>query len=267
MRYAFMTFSTPHLTLDEVLALAARLGYDGVEPRIDADHRHGMEIAATAAERASMRRRAEDAGVAIACVATSCRFADPAERATNMARAIEAIDLAAGVGARRIRVFGGPIPAELGRPEAVEGVAGALLSVARRAAARGVTVCLETHDDWCDPRDVAAVLRAVNSPAVGANWDVVHPVRTGLATVDESFEILNPWIAHLHVHDGQAGDGAIVPIGEGIVDHRRVLALLAALPYDGFLSGEWIGWEPYEVHLPRELATLRAYEDGLAARA
>ena len=32
----------------------------------------------------------------------------------------------------------------------------------------------------------------------------------------------------------------------------------------GYLSGEWIGWEPYAVHLPRELAAMRAYERELA---
>ena len=34
--------------------------------------------------------------------------------------------------------------------------------------------------------------------------------------------------------------------------------------YQGYLSGEWIGWEPYDVHLPRELATMKGYERELA---
>jgi hypothetical protein len=37
--------------------------------------------------------------------------------------------------------------------------------------------------------------------------------------------------------------------------------LLRAAGYDGYLSGEWIDWEPCEVHLPRELATMRVYEN------
>jgi hypothetical protein len=36
--------------------------------------------------------------------------------------------------------------------------------------------------------------------------------------------------------------------------------LLQAMPYTGYLSGEWINWEPYEMHLPRELAAMKAYE-------
>ena len=36
------------------------------------------------------------------------------------------------------------------------------------------------------------------------------------------------------------------------------------IDYPGFISGEWINWEPYEQHLPRELATLKGYEKELS---
>ena len=58
MKYAFMTFSCPELGLDEVLRLAGRLGYDGVEPRIDCEHKHGIEIDTGAAARNEFRRLA-----------------------------------------------------------------------------------------------------------------------------------------------------------------------------------------------------------------
>ena len=48
-----------------------------------------------------------------------------------------------------------------------------------------------------------------------------------------------------------------VPIGTGDIDHRRTIELLKTIDFDGYMSGEWIGWEPYEVHLPREIAALR----------
>ena len=35
MKYSFMSFSCPQLTLGELLATAKRFGYEGVEPRID----------------------------------------------------------------------------------------------------------------------------------------------------------------------------------------------------------------------------------------
>lgn len=261
MKYSFMTFSCPELALEEVLALARRFGYDGIEPRLDAGHAHGVEVAADAGARADIRRAADEAGVALACLATSCRFADPCERERNVEDARRRIDLAADVRAPAIRVFGGKLAEGQTRDDAVEGVADALRALGQHAERRGITVCMETHDDWCDPQHVAAVMRKVRHTHVGVNWDVMHPVRRAQATMDSAFEALRPWIRHLHVHDADGRTGRLVPIGAGAYDHRRVVELLRTIDFAGYLSGEWIKWDdPYEAHLPREIKTLRAYE-------
>ena len=90
----------------------------------------------------------------------------------------------------------------------------------------------------------------------------MHPVRVAGWTVDQSFEVLKPWVQHTHVHDGAQKEGKIayLPMGTGIVDTRRAMQLLASAGFDGYLSGEWINWEPAEVHLPREIATMTGYE-------
>lgn len=261
MKYSFMTFSCPQLTLDEVLALAKRVGYDGVEPRLVSKHKHGIEVDIDAAKRNEIKSKFEDSGIAASCVATSCRFADPANTKQMAEMALRAIDLAADIGSSRIRVFGGKLGDGLSREDAVNVVAESLLSIADRASARGVSVCMETHDAWCNPKDVAAVMNKVNHPEIAVNWDILHPVRTENATVEESFEILKPWIRHIHTHDSSKETGKLAPIGEGFVDHRLGIKLLQSISYNGFLSGEWINWaDPYEVHLPRELATLKSYE-------
>lgn len=264
MKTAFMSFSCPQLDLDEMLALAKRLGYNGIEPRIEAGHAHGLEMDAAPAARQQARQKAIDSGVALCCVATSRRYADPETTQQHVDDTLRCLDLAADVGAPCIRVFGGPIPDGISRDKAIDLVAGALAAVADHAQDRGVTVCMETHDDWCNPDHVAAVMRAVNHPAIAVNWDVMHPVRAAGWTVDDSFQVLKPWIRHLHVHDGEEVEGRLVlrPMGEGIVDTRRAAELLPTIDYQGYLSGEWIDWEPYEVHLPRELATLKQYETG-----
>jgi len=261
MKYAFMSFSTPELTLAEMLALAQRLGYDGIEPRLQAEHKHGIEFDTPAADRRAIKAQAEDAGIAICCLATSCRYSDPALLAQMVEDTHKAIDLAGDVGSSRLRIFGGPIPEGVSREQALGQCVDSLSAIAPHAAARGVTLCMETHDSWCDPTNVAAVIRAVNHPNIAVNWDIMHPVRAGGSTMDAAFEALRPWIHHLHVHDGPLGEPfSLLPIGEGAIDHRRALELLLTLPYNGYISGEWIGWEPYEVHLPRELAALKRYE-------
>ena len=262
MKYAFMSFSCPKHSLDGMLALARQYGYDGVEPRVQAGHAHGLEMEVDAGTRRDAAQKALDSGIALCCVATSCRYSDPDTVQQHVEDTLRCIDLAADVGAPRIRVFGGQIGKGISRERAIAQVVEALTAVADRAQARGVTVCMETHDDWCNPEHVAAVMAQVDHPAIAVNWDVMHPVRAAGWTVDQSFETLKPWIRHLHVHDGIEEDGKLIfkAIGEGIVDTQRAIQLLPSMGYDGYLSGEWINWEPPEVHLPREIATMKGYE-------
>jgi len=264
MKYSFMSFSTPQLSLTEMLDVACRYGYDGIEPRLDAKHAHGIEVSTTAEQRRSIRDQARASGIQLACLATSLTYADPAKTDEMIRQTHERIDLAGDLVTPVIRVFGGKIPEGTTREQAIGQLASSLSEVAPHAVKRGVTLCLETHDDWCDPTNVAAVLRSVNHRSIAANWDIMHPVRTGLATINSSFEVLKPWIRHLHIHDGADDGNGLVPIGTGKIDHRRAIELLKSIDFSGFLSGEWINWEPFDIHLPRELATLKRYEQELA---
>ena len=175
MNYAFMSFSCPQATFAEMLGLAAQYGYAGIEPRAGGSQNHGVELEASAQQRASFRAQAAEAGIAICCLAAGARFADPASRDAQVEESLQYIDLAAEIGAPALRVFGGRIPAGISRESAIAGVTNALKRLAERADARGVVVCLETHDDWCNPEDVVAVMERVAHPAIGVNWDVAHP--------------------------------------------------------------------------------------------
>ena len=261
MRFAFMSFSCPELSLEEMIEAAKRFGYEGIEPRIVSGHKHGIELDATAEFRSQCKHLSEQSGVQLCCVATSCVYADPEKTEEMVQTTHGAIDLAADVGAGRIRVFGGRIPEGVARERAIDLLVDSFEAVADHAAEREVIVSAETHDHWCDPVHLAEVMKRVDHPAIGVNWDIMHPVRTAGVTMDAAFETLKPWIRHVHFHDGTERDGkhTLVPIGEGDIDHKRAVELLQSIDYDGFLSGEWIGWEPWETHLPRELATMKGF--------
>lgn len=267
MNYAFMSFSCPQLSLAEMIAAAQRYGYAGIEPRTGGNHAHGIELTATPAERAAIRQQVAAGGIDLCCLAVSCRYADPATVAGQVEETRHYLDLAADLGIPRLRVFGGKIPEGVSRADAITGVAAALATVADHAAQQQVTICLETHDDWCDPAHVAAVMKAVDHPAIAVNWDVMHPVRAGGVTMVQAYAMLRPWIRHVHIHDGSKRLDKLefLPIGQGDFDHRPVVQLLQSDGYGGYLSGEWINWEPYDLHLPRELTTMQAYEAELSS--
>lgn len=263
MKHSFMSFSTPLQDLTHMLDIAHCYGYNGIEPRLDSKHAHGIEVCTTVEQRKTIKKQVESSGVQLSCLATSLSYADSAKTEEMIRQTHERIDLAGDLAVPVIRVFGGQIPKGVDRDEAIELLVQSLGKVANHAGERGVTICLETHDDWCNPSHVATVLQCIDSAAIGVTWDIMHPVRVAHATIDEAFEVLESWIRHVHFHDGHTEeDGTLVllPIGDGEIDHRRTVELLKGSNYDGFLSGEWIGWEPYDVHLPRELATMKHYE-------
>ena len=266
MKYAFMTFSCPDLSLPEVIELARRYGYDGIEPRTVADHAHGIEVDIDDEARADIRNAISGSGVDLVCIATSCMFADPATQDTQIEECLKAIDLAGDLDCPTIRVFGGEIGPGLVRSEAIDFVADSFRSVVSKAEERGVIVCMETHDDWCDPDHVAQIMERVDSTAVAVNWDIMHPVRMRTATMTESFRTLEPWIRHVHVHDALVGDDGsytleFSSIGTGYVDHKMAIELLESSGYAGSISGEWIDWsDHYDVHLPREIEIMKSYE-------
>ncbi len=262
MQYAFMSFSCPDLTWEKMLAVAAELGYAGLEPRLDAHHAHGIETSLTGSQRQKIKAQVADSPVALACLAVSSRFADPQTAPGYLDNVKRELDLAADLGVSRVRVFGGQFPEEMSRAAAIDNVSEAMAAVADQAAAGGVVLCLETHDAWCHPAHVVQVMEAVNRDSVRVNWDVLHPVRTAGMDLQASFEMLKPWIAHMHIHDAQitAGRIAYAPMGTAAIDHRIVLKALHGMGFTGYLSGEWIGFSPWQEHLPFEISRLRSYE-------
>ncbi|MFA6929673.1 MAG: sugar phosphate isomerase/epimerase family protein [Lentisphaeria bacterium] len=265
MKYSFMSFSTPALSLSEILATARLYGYDGIEPRIDSQHAHGIEVTTTADQRCRIVEQVSVSGIELACLASSIVLANPEKNDQMRQQAHERIDLAGDLKVPIIRLFGGCFPEDFSRQQASELLVQSLRQLADHAAERQVCLCLETHDAWCNPEDVAVVMRQVNHPAVGVNWDIMHPVRIAKFTIEKSFEILKPWIRHLHIHDGISTVNKLqfVSIGQGEIDHWAALQCLRTINYPDYLSGEWINWENYQTHLPREIKIMRQLEQQL----
>jgi sugar phosphate isomerase/epimerase len=159
---------------------------------------------------------------------------------------VAALELAAEWGAPAVRVFGGE--------------AESLDDELARAEQLGVTILLETHDDWSSARRVAGVLERFDSVWLAAVWDLHHPQRAGESPQDV-LDALGDRIGLVHVKDARA-DGSLVPLGAGEVPVRECVELLRAAGYDGWWTVEWEKrWHPElaeaEDALPHELAVLR----------
>ncbi|ANY68109.1 hypothetical protein BBD42_17715 [Paenibacillus sp. BIHB 4019] len=265
MKFAFNSFSCPDLTLSQLIEVAKTYHYDGVELRAGVGHAHGAEVGATAQQREHMRRLAADSGIRICCLGVTNKFSLPQQAAEQLETAKANIRLASDLGIPVIRVAGGKIPLGASRDDTRITIAHALKELAPYARNYGVTIGVETHDDWSAPSDLASLLENVDDPQITAVWDVLHTKRRGFAEPMEVLQHLGAAIQHVHFHDAMLSlemDKQLKPIGEGELDFLQIAHVLLEANYEGFVSGEWANWDvPYDIHLPQELIALKQYID------
>lgn len=240
---ATMSSVCPDWSLDEVLAGMKRHGYKGLEPRVEWGHQCGIEAELSAAGRREVKDKVAGEGLEICCIATSARMAaaDEAERAGHVEDLRKYIDLAGDLGCPYIRTFGGPRSHEVELAPIVEYVAEGYRQVTAQAADAGVTVLMETHDEWSCSAPVRAVIEAVDNPNLQVLWDIMHPQRM-MEKPAETFQTIGDYTRHLHAHDGSYVDGKmqVGPLGHGAIDHAIPLALLQEFGFSGYFSVEVI---------------------------
>lgn len=110
-------------------------------------------------------------------------------------------------------------------------------SVAERA---GVTLLLENEGDlWGDTPDrLVDLFSAVNSPALRFTLDAGNFASLGIASYDEAYPRLAPWLSHIQIKDVQREPHKVVPAGQGDGQIPQVLAAARAAGYQGYLSLE-----------------------------
>ena len=239
---AAMSSLCPDWSRQEVVAGLKRHGYTGFEPRIRWDHACNIEIDLPVSERTEVRDLFTGEGLSICCIASGARMAttEAAERAAHIEDLRRCIDLAADLGSDYVRVFGGPRDQQRPLDELVAHTADGFAQVVEWATRRGVTLLMETHDDWCASAEVCAVVDTVNHPNLAVLWDFMHTQRVDEQPQD-SYQVLGELIRHTHIHDGIVEGGlSIGALGEGIFDNTTPARLLDESGYSGFHSVEVI---------------------------
>ena len=271
MKYAYSTLACPAWSIEQMIGAAKHFGYDALEFRL-----LDGEVLDPVADRAKLERAVRltrAAGLDVCAIDTSCRlyYRNPEEEAQYTAELRHWIELAQDLQVPLLRVVGGPTEMD-GQPPppdaAVDARVAASLGQGAPAAERaGVTLALETHDTYSAARRVAAVLDQVESPAVGAVWDSLHPYRMG-ENPAEVLALLGSRLVHTHVKDARRLDPAgsrwqQVLLGDGEVPLSEGLLMLQQQGYTGYVSAEWEKkWnmqlaEP-EVALPQHIDWLRS---------
>ena len=160
------------------------------------------------------------------------RFADAAnvDRFVDRTRAV--LEMAREVGVPVVTAHAGPIPTDPDDPTARQ-IAEAVRAVGDFADRVGVAYALETGMESADT--LAGLIERIGNPALGVNFDPANLILRGDDPI-ESIEKVAGRIAYVHAKDAiqtGAGQGRIVPLGEGELDYPQFLAALEEFGYGG----------------------------------
>jgi sugar phosphate isomerase/epimerase len=262
MKFAVFTASTPDWSPQRAATVLAGQGWDGVEWRVT-DQEDAPEPGFWKGNRAtwpltglehSLPAIAEvtrSAGLEFSAIGGYVRSHDR----PNVERMLAAT---AELGARRVRVTM-PGSAEGRYRELFAATRADLEWAAGRAARHGVAVLVELHHRTIVP-SASAAIRLVDGldPAhVGVIHDVGNLVIEGYEDYPAAFDLLGPYLAHVHVKNvarrpvGRAADGTVtwaeqwVPLRDGQADLAAYFRALRAHGYDG-----WVTCEDFSTAVP-----------------
>lgn len=251
MKISFSTLGCPELDIPQIIALANRLGFDGIELRFVRNQTQlwtlpefqGPGLAAT-------RRALTDHKLSVACVDTDCHFHWPeaSKRRDAVEEGVRMADIAAALGAAGIRVFGDKIQPGQTREQTRRWTAEGMCALADRTKSHGVEVWIETHGDFANSHDVREILREGNCPGTGAVWDPENCYGEYYEKPADGARVLGSSIRHVHfkdIHKNEKGQWVPALMGQGEFPCVEVLTSLHRLGYDRFVSFEWEKkWNP-----------------------
>ena len=186
-------------------------------------------------------------GLKIACVSSSSAMHEsaPDAREKSLADARRFIDLAAGLNAPYVRVFGNEIKGP--KEEVIARVAAGMRTLADYAGPRGVTVIIESHGDFTDSPTLKDVLTRADSPHAALLWDAHHTFASSHEEPEHTVRELGKWIRHTHLKDSvvDGKDRKYVLTGKGDVPIERQVQALRKINYEGYYCFEWEKvWHP-----------------------
>jgi len=184
-------------------------------------------------------------------VRTNCCQPTPELRAKETQAIKDWVDVAVKLGAGHIRVFGGTVPKTSTEDDAAGWVVEVLKGAGAYAAKHGVVLGLENHGGITERADrILDILKRVDLPSVRVNLDMGNFNRDAYRQLEQ----IAPYAANVQVKvDVRDENGKQVP-----ADWERIIRMLKASGYRGYLSLEYEAKAPAPVEVPRLTRELNA---------
>jgi len=260
VKAALTTVALPHLSLEETVDFASRLGYDGIELRvrylrpnesdqpysIQGNHKNDLNPANFVGLAPRVKKLCDERGLAIPALAarTTATELDDIRRLSEGAAICGCPLLRIGAPRR----YDGTVPYAEIYAEAVDAF-GKALEITRSFGVRGL---LEIHGGTVTVSASLAQRLVANFPpdSVGVIYDLQNMVREGFEGLRLGLDVLGPYLAHVHVGGHAPAPGArdasgtlgwnwqATDLPDGLLAIPPLLAELRRVGYRGFITVE-----------------------------
>lgn len=244
MKIGFSSQVCPAWDLETILTKAAELSFDGVELRGLRGELNLPLIPELARDPQATRRRFEERGVELVCLA-ACTALDAKKKRVvgrNKATIVEYIELAGRLGCPFVRIFMGEVQRFDNHRATLARIAEAVRSLVPVASRHNVVLLVENGGDFPGSEGLWFVADAADHPAVRVCWNQCHAmaIRERCST---SIPRLSSRISLVHACDAAFDDRGLLTEyklpGDGDTEVAKQIELLKGLAYDGYVVFEW----------------------------
>lgn len=212
LRLGLMTYMVgSKWDIDTIIKNCQETKFEHVQLRTT--HAHGVEVTLSAAQRADVKKRFADVGLAISLAsAFQYHFTDPAELRKNIEGTKQFLQLAADVGALGIRVFPNAVPEEgdKTRQKILEQIGKSVSECATTGYNLGVQVRLEEHGrGTANIPVIRQILDYADNPHVDIIWNNSNSDYTGEGlpkgyegmSLEDQFNLVKGRIGNVHLRE------------------------------------------------------------------
>ena len=237
----------PAMTLEEYVELAAALGVDAVEPT--SYYFKDTSPAYLARLKGLCTRLGLD--VSGGAVGNNFCHREPAKLKDELTRVIDWVKRYSLLGAKTIRIFAGSVPKGDSEEKARERCVATIEEACTEAGKYGIYLALENHGGiTATPEQLLAIVKAVKSEWFGVNLD------TGNFRTSDPYSDLAkiaPYAVAVQIKTeiqraGQKKEEA---------DLKRIIELLRAVNYRGYVSLEYEAADDPKTAIPRHVEALK----------
>ncbi|NMB21190.1 MAG: sugar phosphate isomerase/epimerase [Firmicutes bacterium] len=247
MKLGVVSLSIGFLEIPEAVRFIKEIGGKTFElSTAEGVHRGSLDF--TESGRHSLANLVQNEGLSITSVAGYSDFTlSDSEFVREQLEGLERYaELAQSLGVKFVRVMGGNAKPELSKPEMVSNIIAGFKQAVQIAEKYDVIFALENHGTLVnDGPTLVKIIEEVNSPYLRLTMDTGNFCWAGNSLEDayDYFAQVSPYVVNVHLKDFvyENDEVQFVPLGEGLIDFKKVFNMLGKVDYQGSILCEYEG--------------------------